>query len=170
MQQNHYRTLSTDELTFEPTQGKDLDWVVSLENAEENRRFVCQWPKEKHLKAINDPDKRHFIFKCNEQYIGYAILQNMLNEHRTIDLYRIVIDQKGQGFGHKALQLIKEFAFNENQAHRLRLNVLDYNQKAYDFYLKDGFVQEGVLRECVLMDNQFYSLIVMSMLKSEFKS
>ncbi len=51
---------------------------------------------------------------------------------------------------------------------RLWLDVRYKNQKAQRLYKSEGFVEEGILRECILYHGSYESLIVMSILKSEY--
>lgn len=101
--------------------------------------------------------------------MGYVILDDVLNTSHTINLRRIVITQKGQGIGKIVLELIKELAFKELNAHRLWLDVFTDNEKAYQMYLKSGFKQEGLLRESYLRKGQYTSQYIMSILKTEWK-
>jgi diamine N-acetyltransferase len=46
--------------------------------------------------------------------------------------------------------------------------VMDHNQRARALYESEGFHVEGTLRECVRVDGDFHSLIVLSMLRREY--
>lgn len=60
-----------------------------------------------------------------------------------------------------------DHAFNELAAHRLWLDVKVANERAQRAYQRAGFVREGVLRDALLTNGNFESLIVMSMLRHE---
>ena len=66
-----------------------------------------------------------------------------------------MIVQKGQGYGHAALRLLKKVAFEQWQAHRLWLDVKDFNHRARHLYAAEGFVVEGTLRECLKNGDSF---------------
>lgn len=78
-----------------------------------------------------------------------------------------MICNKGNGMGRETLRLIKKFAFEELGAHRLWLDVISKNLRAQNLYKSEGFKEEGVLRECVLYNGNYESLIVMSILENE---
>jgi RimJ/RimL family protein N-acetyltransferase len=63
---------------------------------------------------------------------------------------------------------VKRFAFVERRAHRLWLDVKEQNHRARSLYESEGFTLEGVLRECLKGAEGFESLVVMSMLASEY--
>ena len=78
--------------------------------------------------------------------------------------------EKGKGYGKEALRLVKKMAFQELKAHRLWLDVKEHNVRARHVYESEGFVAEGVLRECIKAEVGFESLVVMSMLCGEYQS
>ena len=79
-----------------------------------------------------------------------------------------MISSKGKGFGRESLKLIKMIAFEELKAHRLWLDVREKNERAQNLYKSEGFIEEGILRECILHEGVYESLIMMSILESEY--
>ncbi|MEB3211192.1 MAG: GNAT family protein [Leptolyngbyaceae bacterium] len=160
-----------DHIHLRPTQDSDLDFVLAAESAEDNRLFVGQWTRVQHLDALTDPDHRHFILVRPDQQVpvGYLILQGLTDVNRVVQIRRIVVTEKGKGYGRQALQAAKSFAFEQGDVHRLWLDVKTYNPRAQHLYLSEGFVVEGTLRECVKMGDRFASLTVMSILRHEYQ-
>lgn len=111
----------------------------------------------------------HLIIEegVSHRIVGYIILAGLQNPNRNIEFKRIVITDKGKGYGRKALKLIKKIAFEQLKAHRLWLDVRYKNLRAQNLYLSEGFIKEGVLRECVLYNGKYESLILMSILENE---
>jgi diamine N-acetyltransferase len=66
-----------------------------------------------------------------------------------VEFKRIVVNEKGSGFGHEAVRLVKREVFERYRAHRLWLDVFEHNQRAKALYLSEGFKIEGMLREHV---------------------
>ena len=64
--------------------------------------------------------------------------------------------------------MLKQLAFRDLAAHRFWLDVKSHNTRAKALYDSEGFVVEGTLREAVRTERGFESLIVMSMLQTEF--
>jgi RimJ/RimL family protein N-acetyltransferase len=60
------------------------------------------------------------------------------------------------------------FGFEELGLHRISLGVFDFNERAIQSYERIGFTREGLLRDVRLVDGQYWSLIEMSMLESEW--
>ena len=98
------------------------------------------------------------------------ILEGVKDENRSLNIKRIVVAEKGLGIGRAAIQLVKELAFSELQAHRLWLDVKTFNTRAKHIYETEGFKIEGTLRDCIRKGDQYESLTVLSILENEFIS
>ena len=153
-----------------PTMQSDLDFVLSLERDPENLPFITPWEKIQHEAAIRFPDFRHFIVETGEglEAGGFLIFVGCRNQHLSVELKRMVVRDKGQGFGRAALRVAKKIAFDDLGAHRFWLDIKKRNTRAKGLYDSEGFVFEGELREAVKIDGGFDSLVVMSMLQDEF--
>lgn len=152
--------------------GPDLDFVLNAERSDENSKFVIAWTYEQHKRALSNKDLLHLIVeRCDDNKpIGYVMLAGLEQTHQSIEFRRIVITEKGKGYGRKSLQLIKKIAFEELSAHRLWLDVKEHNLRARHVYEAEGFTIEGVLRECLKTEDQYESLVILSMLKSEYQA
>lgn len=152
------------------TQPEDLPIVIDAERHPDNSMYVYQWSYDEHLAALVNPSIKHYtvIDKQSQSFAGYVILDDVLNSSHSINLRRIVITKKGQGFGKTSLELIKEIVFNHLNAHRLWLDVFTDNKRAYQLYLKSGFKEEGLLRESYLRNGKYASQYIMAILVSEY--
>jgi RimJ/RimL family protein N-acetyltransferase len=161
---------TTARVRLRPTMSSDLDYVVSLEQAPENLAFITPWERTQHEAAIRFPDFRHFIVEGGEDLspVGFVILIGCRNPNLALELKRMVIQAKGAGFGRAALRMAKKIAFDDLGAHRFWLDVKKRNSRAQALYDSEGFVIDGELRDAVKTAEGFESLIVMSMLRSEF--
>ena len=152
------------------TEKEDISFVVKAEQEKENAKYICQWSAEQHINAIDDGDILHLIVKNAEgSSVGYAIIKGMANPNNSIELMRIVITEKGFGYGQDVLSLIKKWCFEERKAHRLWLDVQEDNRRAQHVYKTLGFRREGILRECMKAGGVYKSLVVMSILAHEYR-
>jgi RimJ/RimL family protein N-acetyltransferase len=83
---------------------------------------------------------------------------------------RVVVSEPGKGLGCMVLEAVLSKAFDELAAHRLWLDVFEHNARARHVYRSVGFVEEGVLRECVKQQERYASLVVMSILENEYRA
>lgn len=160
----------SDDLIIRYTEEEDLEFVLKAEGEEENAKYVGQWTREQHLKALGQKEYMHLVVEeaGSGKLVGYVILNGLQNPNNSIEFMRIVITDKGKGYGRQTLQLIKKIAFDKLKANRLWLDVRLNNLRAQNLYESEGFTKEGVLRECILHNGNYESLIVMSILETEY--
>jgi diamine N-acetyltransferase len=158
-------------LRLRPTLLDDLDYVLTLERAPENLPFITPWDRTQHEAAVRFPDIRHFIIEAGEDWAasGFVILIGLRSPHRSLELKRIVVSNKGQGIGRACLRMVMRMAFEDFSAHRLWLDVKSNNARARHVYESAGFTVEGVLRECLSDRDEWLSLTVLSLLVSEYQ-
>ena len=148
----------------------DLDFVLGAERSAENRLFVSSWTREQHQAAFGNEDLSHLIIETfRDERVGYIILAGLENANKSVEFRRIVVTEKTCGYGKQALRLVKKIAFEELKSHRLWLDVKEQNERARHIYEAEGFQAEGVLRECLKTENDYESLVVMSMLRGEYE-
>ncbi len=164
-------------LRLRPTLLSDLDFVVSVETDAKNRPFITPWERTQHEGAVRFPDFRHFIVETDAHAQGgrdgFVILQGCRNPHGSVELKRLVLQNKGQGLGRRCVRLLKQMAFRDLHAHRFWLDVKLLNTRALALYASEGFVEEGRLRESVRVGpgaDGYDSLVVMSLLDREYQA
>ncbi|MBX3642710.1 MAG: GNAT family N-acetyltransferase [Rubrivivax sp.] len=166
----------THRLRLRPTMLSDLDFVTTVERDSRNLPFITPWERTQHEGAVRFPDFRHFIVEGGEDFaaIGFVILQGCRNPHGSVELKRLVLQTKGQGYGRACVRLLKRMAFRDLHAHRFWLDVKQLNVRALVLYASEGFVEEGRLRESVRVSidgaDGYDSLVVMSMLDREYQA
>ena len=153
-----------------PTTENDLPFVVETERDAAQSRYVSEQSKEQHAIYLTDPNIRHLIIENEERAAGYLILAGLNDPNESIEFRRMVVAEKGTGLGRKALRLAKAIVFEELGAHRLWLDVKDFNIRARHLYETEGFTVEGIWREHLKTQNGRESLVFMSMLRKEFLS
>lgn len=159
-------------VTLRSTQIPDLDYVLAAEHSPENSPYIGQWSREQHIDLFSQADAAHLIVENDQatppEKVGYLILQGLTDPDASILLKRLVITHKGQGYGREAIELVKSMAFEKYHAHRLWLDVKDFNYRAQSLYKSTGFVLEGTFRECLKTDHGYESLQIMSILAQEY--
>jgi RimJ/RimL family protein N-acetyltransferase len=161
---------TTDYIILRNTTKEDLEFVINSEHQPDNAQYVGQWTKDQHICSLVQEDVLHLIIeeKSTNELVGYVIIAGITNQNKSIEFKRIVITKKGNGLGRKTLKLVKKIAFERLNAHRLWLDVRYKNKRAQNLYKLEGFIEEGTLRECILYNGNYESLIVMSILKDEY--
>jgi len=158
-------------ISFRRTTPDDLDYVIAQEQDGNNSPYIRQWTREKHRAAIGDPYYAHFMVERigDSRPVGFVILIGVHEPDGNLEFKRIAVSEKGKGYGRQAVELIKQFAFEQTDCHRLWLEVAEHNQRAFAVYRDAGFVTEGIHREAAVMSGKRASLTVMSMLRHEYR-
>lgn len=158
-----------DELLIRTTQKSDLQAIVTLEKHKENTPYILPNTLEEHQELLEQKDAAHLIlYTSKTDLIGFVLLTGIANKNNSIEFRRIVIHQKGKGYGRSAIKAIKQHCFEKLNANRLWLDVLENNARARYLYHSEGFKEEGKLRASVLIEQEYHNLIIMSILKSEY--
>jgi RimJ/RimL family protein N-acetyltransferase len=154
-----------------PTKPGDLAYVLAAESDPENKEWVLAWDEAQHRESLAGGDLCHLMAEDGSgRAVGYVILAGVKNPHGSVECRRVVVGEKGRGYGRAIMQAIKWLVFEEFGAHRLWLDTQVRNVRARHVYCAVGFVEEGVLRECWYQHGAWQSLVVMSVLETEFRS
>ncbi len=129
--------------------------------------FTGADPLEDHERCLEDADFGYWIVEHEGHAAGFAILSGLANENRAILIKRIAMAAPGNGLGREAMRLILRLSFLTFHAHRVWLDVYPENERARRVYRALGFQEEGIMRDCILTDGGFRSLILMSLLENE---
>lgn len=76
---------------------------------------------------------------------------------------------QGQGYGGEAILWATRWAFKRAGMHRVGIGAFAYNPGALKLYERLGFKHEGVKREFLWYDGDWYDYVSMSMLDREWK-
>jgi diamine N-acetyltransferase len=161
--------INGDKISLKNTNSVDIDTIIEFENL--NKQFVNQYTKAKHLELLKSSDCLHLSIKRldNDKLIGHIIIFGLENANKVLEFRRITIHDKGAGFGREAIKFLKHICFEKLKYHRLWFDVYDDNDRAIKLYESEGFIKEGVLRDCIKTDNKYRSQRIYSMLENEYK-
>jgi RimJ/RimL family protein N-acetyltransferase len=157
-------------ITFRPIEFNDCAFLNEIRNecAAEYLHNSSTYPLEQTQKWFHTLDVPYYtVFNDNDK-IGYFRLSNYSKIHRNIyigmDLHK---DFRGKGLAYESYCRFIPFLIKQYNLHKISLEVLVSNQRAYNLYLKLGFVHEGAKRQEVNKHETYIDSVVMSILKSE---
>ncbi|KNF08235.1 acetyltransferase [Gottschalkia purinilytica] len=131
---------------------------------------------EKEEKWFEEQNKNNNIYNfaietINEsKYIGGCGINNLdwNNSTATVGIYIGDKNYRSKGYGTEAMKLLLDFIFNQINVNRVELYVFSFNERAIKSYKKNGFVEEGRLRQRLFRNGKFHDEIVMSVLREEY--
>jgi RimJ/RimL family protein N-acetyltransferase len=102
--------------------------------------------------------------------VGYFRLSNYSELNRNIYIGADIDPQyQGQGLGYRAYCEFLPVLFKKYNLHKITLEVLSTNARALNLYKKIGFITEGIKRQEVLKNGQWFDSIIMSILHQEYE-
>ena len=157
-------------MRFRDATATDIPQICALERLPEFRTLVGSWPEEQHVRMLADPGVVYIVAEDQQgQIAACAILQGLGSEHRSVEIKRLVVGVPNQGLGRRLLTEVAERTFGEYRAHRLFLDVFVTNDRARHVYETFGFQKEGIMRDAIYRDGAYHSLVLMSLLESEYR-
>ncbi|MBN2899796.1 MAG: GNAT family N-acetyltransferase [Clostridia bacterium] len=161
--------INTKRLTIVPAEIADIDRIMAIENHVDNRKFVWQGSYEQHKAEIADPAYLllKFILKDTADFIGIALIHLDFKSH-VLELRRLAVTEKGQGYGREVLTALIDHAFKEMDINRFWLDVYTDNTIGIHLYESLGFVKEGILRQNYKAERGYLDQIVYSILRTEY--
>lgn len=129
--------------------------------------------EEYYLKIQNSDSDFLFaiIAKQDNEHIGNCGLHDFDPIHRKARLGIVIGEKKSQnqGLGLEAVRLLIRYGFEILNLNRIYLNVNSENVNAIRIYKETGFCEEGHLKEDMYKNGKYYDVIVMGILKEEFR-
>jgi len=133
------------------TEKDEKDWFKKMSAFENNYEFVIENIENNEIIGIcgfNEID-----FKNSNTIIGIFIKKEMQNK----------------GYGKLALKILINFAFDELNLNKIKLNVFSFNPNAIKLYEKLGFKTEGILKNELFRFGKYHNVINMAILKKDTK-
>jgi RimJ/RimL family protein N-acetyltransferase len=166
----HTIILNTDRLALCDALPSDINTIIEMESAPENRDYIEHGNYQQHLLEIQDPNFLVLIVveKETENIVGY-IISHIDNHSNSFELRRFVMQSKGLGYGKEAIIGLISFAFSVLDVHRLWLDVYPFNQPGINLYESIGMHKDGILRHSYLSHKYGYQdQIIYSVLANEW--
>ena len=147
----------------------DIPAIMRVERTDDYARLIGRWDAEEHITEIEKPSCRYLVARDGTEIAGFAILQSVGSANHCVRLRRIAVENPGRGVGSGLLRSVLQICFAELAANRVELFVFVENERAYRTYLKNGFAEEGIVRDLHRdADGTFRSSRLMSMLRREW--
>lgn len=166
----------TEQFKLQVVEKEDLSFIHELFNDPQIMKYWFEEPYhskaqlEDFFNKNNDSHNlRQFIFKRNEEKLGYIGFYNIEWTHRKAE-FGIMIDPKHQGNGYakSAVKLAIDYAFSILNLHKIYLIVDQENEKAIHIYEKAGFHIEAELKDEYFVNGSYHNTLIMSIFQSEY--
>ncbi len=134
-------------IAMRPATEDDVAFLVATQVAPHARGFVLAATPEQVRAALDNPDRATFVVTEDGEPVGMVLLGSFADAPWLVEVRRIVVVRPGRGIGEHALRWVIAHAFEERNAHRISLEVVEANDRARRLYERCGFVHEGTQRD-----------------------
>ena len=150
----------------------DLNYIMELQHAPENIKFIVPFDEKIHTEIINSDGAENLDIiieeKSSGDSVGYFMVCGLDNRFKSVEWRHVIVGKKGVGYGREGLNLLMRWSFEILKFHRGWLDCKTYNTVALNLYESSGLKREGVEREVIITDGVYEDLVVLSILDREF--
>ena len=109
------------------------------------------------------------INKETKEIVGEVVFNDYQESTNNIS-FRILIGSKGQnkGLGTEAMALFLKYGFDVLNFHKVELEVFSFNPRAEKVYRKNGFVLEGIKREDISYNGEYFDTKLFGLLRKDY--
>lgn len=159
---------------------EDCELVRGMFNDPEIEAMVTGWAfpisrfaqEQWYRTHYNDTDNYRFVIESLDgTALGIATLTNIDWKNRCA-LHGMKLARRNdghKGFGTDTVMAIMRYAFDELQLHRLNGSWFSYNIPSKSMYMKCGWKEEGIQRECVFKGGKYRDIIITGILESDYR-
>ena len=175
----YFNKLVGDNIYLSPRSVEDAEkfteWLNDFETTDYIGRSgaIVTVESEKEYLEEHIRDEANFVIVnlSNEEIIGTIGLLNINHLQRTAVLGIFIGDKtsRNKGYGTESIKLLLDYGFNYLNLNNIKLDLMEFNERALACYKKCGFKEYGRRRTCNFINGKYYDTIEMDILRDEFK-
>lgn len=174
----YFKKLVGDRIYLSPRNSDDVEifteWLNDFKTTDYLGRssiVTTLYDEKKYLEENATAEASFVIITINDnKMIGTVSLEgiNHINRCATLGIFIGDEDFRNKGYGTEAIKLILEYGFKYLNLKNIKLDLMEFNERALKCYKKCGFKEYGRRRKCKFIDGEYYDTIEMDILKEEF--
>lgn len=175
----YFKKLVGERIYLSPRSTEDAEifteWMNDFETTDYTGRSGALMSLEGERRFLTERDNEEATFAIvtldDDKIIGAVGLEDIDHIHRraTLGIFIGDINFRSNGYGTEAIRLILDYGFNYLNLNNIKLEVLEFNERAQKCYQKCGFKEYGRRRKCNFTNGKYYDVIEMDILAEEFK-
>jgi RimJ/RimL family protein N-acetyltransferase len=159
-----------------------MQWINSEEVLQNWTGSMFSFPLtheklEWYIRDVNDINASDvFIYKAVDtesgKTVGHISLGSISQKNRSARISRVLVGDtcaRGKGYCSAMIQEVLRIGFEDLKLHRIELGVYTTNPSAIRCYQRCGFVKEGISRDVLKYNDEYWSLMEMSILENEWR-
>lgn len=174
----YFKKLIGDRIYLSPRNSEDVEkfteWLNDFETTDYTGRSAIVTTLEgerKYLEENSNPEATFVIVTLeDDKMIGTVSLEHIDWINRTATLGIFIGDKefRSKGYGTESIRLILEYGFKYMNLYNIKLDLMEFNERALKCYEKCGFKEYGRRRKCKFINGKYYDSISMDILADEF--
>jgi len=174
----YFKKLVGDRIYLSPRNSEDVEiftkWMNDFQVSDYTGRsaYITTLNGEKNYLEANSESECNFVIVTleDDKMIGTVSLENFnyINRTATLGIFIGDEDYRNNGYGTEAIKLILEFGFKYKNLQNIKLDLMEFNERALKCYQKCGFKEYGRRRKCRFINGKYYDSISMDILAEEF--
>ena len=174
----YFKKLVGERIYLSPRNSEDAEkyteWMNDFEVTDytgRSHQIVTLEAEKNYLEShINSEATFAIVESENDKLLGTIGLHNIDHFKRTATLGIFIGDKdyRSKGYGTEAIRLILDYGFNYLNLNNIKLDLMEFNDRAYACYKKCGFKEYGRRRKCNFINGRYYDTIEMDILAEEF--
>ena len=162
----YFKKLLGDRIYLSPRNSQDIEqfteWLNDFETTDylgRSSELMTLEGEKEFLEKDNNPEATFVIVTINDdKMIGTVSLGIFIGDK----------EYRNKGYGTEAIKLILEYGFEYMNLHNIKLDLMEFNDRALKCYKKCGFKEYGRRRKCKFVNGKYYDTISMDVLAEEF--
>jgi RimJ/RimL family protein N-acetyltransferase len=158
-------------------ENSDIDFMLSLVNDQElaywegrNEFLVSKEAQKKWFDKYKDTGHRFMVCDLEDDsrlgYFSFKFTDKISNS--GLVAIKLVQESRGKKIGTDVLKTAMSFLFNKINVRRLHTHIIHFNIASQKLFEKCFWMQEGVERAAIYMNNSYHDNILYSILKEEY--
>lgn len=175
----YFKKLVGDRVYLSPRSIEDVEkfteWLNDFETTDYIGRSHLLIGLEGERKYLQDNINEEGVFAIidskDDKLIGTVGLHEIDHLKRRATLGIFIGDKtyREKGYGTEAIRLILDYGFNYLNLNNIKLDLMEFNERALACYKKCGFKEYGRRRKCNFVNGKYYDSIEMDILAEEFE-
>ena len=176
----YFKKLLGEKIYLSPRNTEDVEkfteWMNDFHTTDYTGRsayIITLEGEKKYFEENIDKNYNFFIVTLDtDKLIGTVGLEdyNAINRTATLGIFIGDKEVRNKGYGTEAIRLILDYGFNYLNLNNIKLDVMEFNERANACYKKCGFKEYGRRRKAEFVNGKYYDRISMDILAEEFEN
>ena len=176
----YFKKLLGEKIYLSPRNTEDVEKFVKWLNDFETTDYIGRSGALVTIEAEKEYLEKHtkeeatfgIVELKTDELIGTISLEDIsyINRRATLGVFIGKKESRNKGYGTEAIKLILDYGFNYLNLNNIKLDVMEFNERAIACYKKCGFKEYGRRRKSEFTNGKYYDRISMDILAEEFKN